>query len=81
MAQGLLLARVFGATDFSKFRKELPRRVYQMLKGLDVCSPTSKGEVKRPLETAKEPSDAPESIPKRSGPTGATEVPTEGIKS
>ena len=52
-----------------------------MLKGLDICPPTSKGKVKRPLETAKEPSDAPESIPKRSGPTGATEVPTEGIKS
>ena len=81
VAQGLLFARVFGATDLSKFRKELPRGAYQMLKSMDVYPTTITGRVKRPLEAAKESSDAPEGIPKRSGPAEESKVPTEGIKS
>ena len=81
ITQGLLFARAFGVTDFSKFREELPRGAYQKLKSLDLRPSANIGKVKRPLETVIDPSDAPETIPKRAGPAKASEIPSEGIKS
>ena len=52
-----------------------------MLKSLNICPSTDAGKVKIPLETAKVPSDTPETIPKRIEPPEVSEHPSEGIKS
>ena len=81
VTQGILFARAFGATDFSKFRKGLPLGVYQKLKSLDIRLSINTGKVKRPLETAKDPSNILETTPKRIEPAEVSEPPNEGIKS